>query len=150
MKTKYCIFTILISGTLLSQNITNTLGSSGVFTIKDNINTFFSLNQSNGTINLIGPLAGNQRGSILKGGSRFLHTYYGSGTDGFNTFLGINAGNFTLGGVGVQGSYNTGVGVNVLNSLTTGRYNSAFGFESLASNTSGSQNSAFGYQSLYS
>ncbi|MCX7877613.1 MAG: hypothetical protein N2510_03110, partial [Ignavibacteria bacterium] len=64
MKTKLTLLiSILFCGTLLAQNISNTLGTSGIFTIKDNTNTFFSLNQSNGTINLIGPLAGDQRGS---------------------------------------------------------------------------------------
>ncbi|MCX7878611.1 MAG: tail fiber domain-containing protein [Ignavibacteria bacterium] len=150
MKTKTLFAIMFLSATLFAQNITNTLGTSGIFTIKDNTNTFFSLNQSDGTINLMDPLGGSQRGSIFKGGSRFLHTYYGSGTVGFNTFLGINAGNFTLGGVGVQGSYNTGVGHSSLTSLSTGSQNSAFGNASLYSNTTGNFNSAFGDQSLYS
>ncbi len=133
---------------IYSQNITNTLGTSGVFTIKDNTNTFLSLNQSDGTVSLISPLAGNQRGSIFKGTGRFLHTYYGTGTQGYNTFLGINSGNFTMGGTSIQGSYNTAVGHNTLTSNTTGYNNSAFGYQSLFNNTTGSFNSAFGNGSL--
>jgi hypothetical protein len=152
MKTKITFFiSIVFCGTLFAQNITNTLGTSGLFRIRDNTNIFFTLNQSNGTIDLIGPLAGNQRGSIFKGGQRFLHTYFGSGTAGFNTFLGINSGNFTMGGISsVNGSYNTAVGHSSLSSLTTGFDNSAFGYISLLNNTTGNYNSAFGYSSLYS
>ncbi|HRE12528.1 MAG TPA: tail fiber domain-containing protein [Ignavibacteria bacterium] len=149
MKTLKTIIIILsFSGALFAQNITNTLGSSGTFTIKDASNTYFSLNQSNGRLTLISPLAGNQRGSIFKGVDRFLHTYNGSGTNGWNTFLGLYAGNFTMSGSGSQGSYNTGVGVQSLSSLTTGSKNSAFGNESLLSNTTGSENCAFGTSSL--
>jgi hypothetical protein len=152
MKTKLTIFiSILFCGNLFAQDITNTLGTSGLFRIRDNTNIFFTLTQSNGTIELIGPLAGNQRGSIFKGGNRFLHTYYGSGTAGFNTFLGINSGNFSLGGTSSSnGSYNTAVGYGSLSSLTTGSYNSAFGRSSLFYNTTGIYNSAFGENSLYS
>lgn len=150
MKTlKTIIIVLLLCGAVFAQNITNTLGTSGVFSIKDNTNTYLWLNQASGTINLIDILAGNQRGSIFKGSNRFLHTYYGTGTTGQNTFLGLNAGNFTMGGTSIQGSYNTGVGYGSLTSLTTGRFNSAIGNASLYFNTTGSNNSAFGYQVLY-
>ncbi len=153
MKTK--IFFILICNLIIcnmqfSQNITNTLGTSGVFKIKDGTDDYLTLNQSTGTINLISPLAGNQRGSIFKGIIRFLHTYSGIGTFGNNTFLGMNSGNFTLGGVVEEGSYNTGVGHTSLFSLTTGSSNSAFGYRSLFNNTTGSYNSTFGTRSLSS
>jgi hypothetical protein len=140
---------MLLTGSVDAQNITNTLGTSGVFSIKDNTRTYLSLNQVNGTISLVSPLAGNQRSSIFKGNDRFLHTYNGTGTNGQNTFLGINAGNFTLGGTIFQGSYNTGVGYYSLASLTTGSDNSAFGNSALLLNTTGTQNSAFGVSALY-
>jgi hypothetical protein len=94
--------------------------------------------------------AGSQTGVIYKGTNRFLHNYFGSGTSGENTFLGVNSGNFTLGGTNFQGSFNTAVGYSSLPNLTTGNYNSAFGNYALNSNASGYFNSAFGYQSLYS
>ncbi|HAX48048.1 MAG TPA: tail fiber domain-containing protein [Ignavibacteria bacterium] len=148
MKIKILLFNLFLCSTLFAQNITNTLGSSGTFTIKDASNTYFSLNQSNGRLTLISPLAGNQRGSIFKGVDRFLHTYNGSGTTGNNTFVGINSGNFTMGGTIYQGSFNTGVGNLSLFSLTTGSSNSAFGTYSLYANTTGYENSAFGESSL--
>jgi hypothetical protein len=90
------------------------------------------------------------RGVITKNGLRFIHNYQAPGTDGFNTFVGLEAGNFTMSGSGTQASYNTGVGYRSLFSLTTGFYNSAFGNGSLYSNTTGSYNSAFGYYSHHS
>ncbi len=140
---------LLIAINTYAQNITNTLGAGGLFKVKDAATDFLTLDQSNGTITLSLQLAGNQRSSIFKGTDRFLHTYYGTGTDGNNTFLGIRAGNFTMGGVSSNdGSYNTGVGSRSLYSNTTGYRNSAFGFQSLYYNTTGTDNSAFGLNSL--
>lgn len=78
--------------------------------------------------------------------TRFLHNYGlgGDGTD-LNTFLGLNAGNFTN-----TGTTDTGVGYNALNALTTGGDSSAFGYGSLKSMTDGDNNSAFGSESLFS
>lgn len=95
-------FSFLTFNFVFSQNITNTLGTSGSFTIKDATNTFFSVNQSNGTISIISNSSGSQNGSILKGNNRFLHTFYPTGTDGYNTFLGINSGNFSMTGSSSQ------------------------------------------------
>jgi hypothetical protein len=149
MKTKITIIiTFLFCDIFFAQNITNTVGSTGLFSIRDNALTYFSLNQSNGTIDLIAQLAGNQRGSIFKGGNRFLHTYYHIGTDGRNTFLGINSGNLSFSGSGSNSSYNTGIGVQSLASLTTGSYNSAIGYLSLRDNSTGSNNNSMGYFSL--
>ncbi|MCX7875094.1 MAG: tail fiber domain-containing protein [Melioribacteraceae bacterium] len=141
---------ILLLSQITAQNINNTLGASGVFTVKDNTNTFFSISQSNGTLSLISESAGNQRGSIFKGSNRFLHTYFPTSSDGLNTFLGLNSGNFSMAGSGSQSSYNTGVGYESLSSITTGSYNSAYGNSSLRNNTTGYQNSSFGAWSLIS
>lgn len=140
----------IITSVAFSQNITNTLGTSGVFSVKDNTNTFFSISQTNGTLSLISLSAGSQRGSIFKGSDRFLHTYYGTGTNGYNTFLGVNAGNFSMGGTSAdEGSMNTVVGNSSFSSNTTGYQNAAFGFQSMNQNTTGSFNSAFGSYSYY-
>jgi hypothetical protein len=131
-----------------SGSINNTLGVGGSFTIKDGSTTFFTLSQPSGRITLPNTVAGTESGFIFKGTERFIHTYFGSGTDGYNTFVGIASGNFTLGGSGAQGSYNTAVGITSLTSLSTGRQNSAFGAGSLSTNSIGSGNSAFGNSSL--
>jgi len=100
----------------------------------------------------------NLNGIIYKDGNRFIHDfnygYSGSTTTvGQNTFIGINAGNLTM-GEGVispfQASYNVGVGASAFTSNTSGNYNTAVGASSLYSNTSGANNTAFGYSALTS
>ena len=99
-------------------------------------------------------------GNILKGppmqGVRFLHNY---GTN--NTFLGINAGNFTMSGANNTGNgagalfsnyfgtNNTASGVNALFSNTVGRDNTATGAEALFNNFNGVENTATGAQALH-
>ena len=128
------------------QNITNRLGSNGVFKIKDGASDFLTLSQSSGQMNILKSLrlentSNSTTGVIFKGADRFIHNY---GTD--NTFIGINSGNFTMTGNG----YNTALGYQSLNSNTTGSNNSANGKEALYSNTTGNNNTANGYLALYS
>jgi len=60
-------------------------------------------------------------GVLYKGGIPFLHDYKGPVALGFNTFLGQDAGNFTMGGGGnYHGCNNTGLGFNALHGVTTG------------------------------
>jgi hypothetical protein len=156
MKIKTLIIVIcnlLICNLQYSQHITNTLGTNGVFKIKDNSTEFFTLNQSTGLITIAKTLElGNSQtststiGVITKGGERFIHNYYTPNSNGNNTFVGLFSGNFTMSGA----SFNTALGVSSLSSLTTGNYNSGFGVNSLRFNTTGSQNSAFGFQTLSS
>lgn len=88
-------------------------------------------------------------GVVTVGGSRFIHTYALSGTDGYNTFMGINSGNFTMtGSTGTQGSYNTAFGNNTLTLNTTGNFNTAIGKGALPANTTGSENTSIGYRTL--
>lgn len=150
------------SGTLLSQNITNTLGISGSFIVKDGSNTFLTLDQTTGYLFLDRCLTlpyttASTFGVIYKGTNRFLHNF---GTD--NTFMGIDAGNFTLTGIdntamgvgtlrtNTTGSENTAVGINALSLNTTGSYNTAVGSVSLTKNTIGTANTACGIGSMYS
>ena len=94
-------------------------------------------------------------GIIYKDGNSFIHDFnYGNNgtvsTDGGNTFVGINAGNFMMGSTATsasQASYNTGIGYQSLYSNTTGQQNTANGYQSLFSNTTGYQNTALGYNS---
>jgi len=147
--------------TVYSQSITNTLGSSGFFTIKDAANNYLTLTQSTGQVNIFRSLrlentTSSGLGIIFKGADRFLHNY---GTD--NIFLGVNAGNFTMTGtdntaVGMNSlRYNTtgyqitAVGRNALNNNVSGGYITALGYNSLFSNYNGFYNTALGYQTLY-
>jgi len=148
--------TLLLSGVVNSQNITGTLGTNGVFKIKDASNDYLTLSQTNGNLSLFrnmelggDSVSTSTRGVITKNGRRFIHNYRAPGTDGFNTFIGLEAGNFTMSGSGDQASYNTSVGYRSMYSLTTGLHNSAFGYLSLYSNTTGNFNSAFGSWALY-
>lgn len=148
MKIKVIVFAfticnLIICNLLIAQNITNTLGTSGVFTLKDNATTYLSLSQSTGDLSLNRSLVlpnttGLTTGLIYKGTERFLHNY---GTS--NLFIGINSGNFSM-----IGSFNTCVGLRTLFSNTTGRWNSAFGSNSLENNNIGIHNAAFGLYSL--
>src|SRR5439155_26801146 len=81
---------------------------------------------------------GASTGVLTFGGNRFLHNF---GTS--NTFLGTNAGNFTM-----TASFNTATGENALSSNTTGTSNTASGANTLLSNTIGSFNTAIGTTAL--
>jgi hypothetical protein len=78
-------------------------------------------------------------GNILKGTTPFIHNY---GTQ--NTFVGEDAGNFSMSGLG----QNTASGASALKSNTTGFSNTAAGFQALLSNTTGHANTADGWDTL--
>jgi hypothetical protein len=100
----------------------------------------------------------DQSGIIYKGSTPFIHNFnYGNNgtvtTLGYNTFVGVNAGNLTMGSTATQtyhASYNSAMGYNALYSNTTGYHNSAMGFQALCYNTTGHHNSAMGYYALRS
>jgi len=71
--------------------------------------------------------------------------YAGAGSGIANTFLGRNAGNFTM-----TGDANTGIGVFALFSNTTGLLNTASGLNALVNNTTGFNNTASGVNALFS
>ena len=150
MKKIIVAFCLLVPSLVYSQNnITNTLGTGGVFTIKDGSTTFFTLSQSDGHITL--PATTNSSlGVIFKGSDRFFHDFKPTGAYGENTFLGINSGNFSMpSSNGLESSYNTGIGAGSLNRITTGSLNTSLGSSSLYYNTSGSENTGIGTLSLY-
>lgn len=139
------VICMLITCSIAAQSITTTIGTNGTFTIKNGSTNYFTISQSSKEVyiskTLVLPVtASSTEGVIYFGANRFLHMY-GSN----NTFLGENAGNFTL-----QGPWNTGVGNGVLQSLTsfTGLSNTGFGNLSLNKNTTGSENTGFGYTTL--
>ncbi len=89
-------------------------------------------------------------GVIYKGGTRFMHDYDPPSNNGSNTFLGVDAGNFTMtGSMPADASYNTGVGKEALTAITSGFSNSAVGSYALRANTTGSFNTAVGAEALY-
>jgi hypothetical protein len=135
---------IILCSTAQSQNITNTLGLGGVFSIKYGALTFVSISQTDSILNLnyclrLPNTTSSSTGVIYKGPDRFLHNY---GTS--SLFLGINAGNFTM-----TGSSNTAIGSIALRFNTIGNNNTALGQASLYSNTEGSHNTAVGQNSLF-
>lgn len=157
----FIIFNLLVCSIQFAQNITNTLGVSGVFNIKDGTTDYLTLTQATGQLNILKTVrlentTGTSVGVIYKGIDRFIHNH---GT--FNTFMGVNSGNFTVTGGynsafgsyslvnNTSGSYNSAFGNNTLFFNTTGTYNSAFGYYALSSNTTGNNNSAFGSQALF-
>ncbi|HQR12506.1 MAG TPA: tail fiber domain-containing protein [Casimicrobiaceae bacterium] len=91
----------------------------------------------NGNLALVNPSTA-VAGNVMKGSSRFIHNF-GSG----NTFVGEDAGNFTLTGV-----ENSAGGGSALTSNTTGFRNVAGGYRALASNQTGSNNAASGAYAL--
>ena len=97
-------------------------------------------------------LTGSDSGIIYKGADRFIHDFKATGSEGYNTFIGVNAGNFTMAidGQTYHASSNTGIGYNTLQALTTGYYNTASGQAALYSNTTGHSNTACGQAALYS
>lgn len=150
-----CILLLASCRLQFSQNITNTLGTNGTFTVKDGAANYLTLSQSTGYLSLnrslVLPLTtGSTTGVIFKGSNRFLHNYQPTGTFGGNLFLGQLSGNFTMSGSGTQASYNTGFGDFTLTGLTTGYQNSAFGSFALDLNSIGHDNSAFGMYALFS
>lgn len=91
-------------------------------------------------------------GVIYKGADRFIHNYAPSGSEGRNTFIGVQAGNFTMAisGGTWNASNNVGIGFHSLNSITTGNNNMGNGTYTLVNNTTGVNNSAIGYGTLFS
>lgn len=145
---------LFFSGTEISvsQNITNTLGTTGVFKIKDAANDYFTLNQSNGYISLnrsfvLPYTTSSNLGVIYKSTNRFIHTYHTTEEIGNNTFVGLNAGNFSL---LMQARNNTGFGAWTLSNLSTGYENTGLGTRSLLYNTTGYENTAVGVSALNS
>lgn len=151
------LFTIVVNAQ--NGSINNTLGTGGSFIVKDGANNYLRVDQATGNSVFLRNLElGNLDNSILgvgvitKNNKRFLHNFAPNGSEFNNLFIGLDAGNFTMGGgtFSYQSSYNVGVGPNSLSALTTGYSNTAVGSKSLLLNTTGYDNTAIGYCPLYS
>jgi hypothetical protein len=93
-------------------------------------------NDVSGNITMVDSTA--TAGNILKGTTPFIHNYGGN-----NTFIGLNAGNFSM-----TGAFNTASGFQALRGNTTGDNNVATGHAALFSNTTGGFNVATGHAAL--
>src|SRR5439155_11157662 len=133
------------AATILANAATN-LNTANTIVKRDSTGSFaaqiVSLVDTVATGNLVftGATSTSTTGNVTKGGNRFIHNF---GTN--NTFMGINAGNFTM-----SGTNNNAFGVNALAANTTGARNHAFGTNALAANTTGFDNIAMGNGALQS
>jgi len=155
------IYSAILTNTGLTINNGSTAAGSGVGLAVASGNVGIGtttpaqkLDIASGNIRIDNTTGTTPFGIIYKGSDRFIHNFtYGLNgggitPDGQNTFLGINAGNFSMGSTATlayQASYNTGIGQSALNSNTTGYNNSAMGVGALRNNSSGYNNSAMGY-----
>lgn len=95
-------------------------------------------------------------GVIAKGADRFIHNFHhptggGAVPVGENIFIGVNAGNFTVGSTATEtyhSSYNVAVGDAALDALSTGYYNMAVGRAALGACETGVANVAVGANAL--
>lgn len=162
MKIKNILLLLMVFAVIVNAqtgSINNTLGTGGSFIVKDGANSYMRVDQSTGNAifskNLeLGNIDNSSFGIgvITKNNKRFLHNYAPNGSEFNNLFIGLEAGNFTMGGgaISYQSSYNVGIGPNSLSALTTGYSNTAVGSKSLLLNTTGYDNTAIGYCPLYS
>jgi len=94
----------------------------------------------------------SDEGVISKAGDRFVHNFHHPTGNtavptGRNTFVGVGAGNFTMGSTATStahGSYNVAMGSGAFDANTTGYFNTAIGRIALADNTTGYYNTAIG------
>jgi len=95
-------------------------------------------------------------GVIYKGADRFIHNFHhptggGALPNGLNTFVGVIAGNFTMGATATEtyhSSNNVGCGYAALTVNTIGFNNTAIGTGCLEQNSEGSYNTGIGYTAL--
>ncbi len=96
-------------------------------------------------------------GIVYKGTSPFIHDFnYGLNsnsitTNGYNTFVGVDAGNLTMGSTATaanESSMHTVVGYRALRRNTTGYSNTALGTQALEYNNTGRDNTAVGVLAL--
>ena len=93
-------------------------------------------------------------GVIYKNGTRFLHNFAKYAPNDNNVFIGLNAGNFTMGTGNLAhpvfyGTENVGIGANALIANTTWYSNTAIGHTTLWSNTTWYNNMAVGWWALW-
>jgi len=118
-------------------------GAAGTPEIRLGLGTDDPQEQLHLTGNLRLPTTTATSGIIYLGADPFIHAY---GTD--NTFLGKDAGNFTL--TEADAIQNTTLGHSTLHGLTTGHDNTAIGYQALTATTEGKHNTAMGSEAMLS
>ena len=96
MKSLIIAFSLFMAGSVFSQSIANTLGTSGLFTIGDQYNNYMTVSNPTGQVFILKTLRLENTtttglGIIFKGADRFIHNFSVPGTNASNTFLGIKA-----------------------------------------------------------
>jgi len=138
----------------LNVTVTNTLGPGFILIFPDGeaqpgvstLNYVAGQTVANAAVVPLGTSGGITVIAGVSGTDLILDTngYYGaSGVGTSNTFLGLDAGNFTM-----TGDSNTGIGSSALQSNTTGGSNTAVGQAALTHNTEGNANTATGGNAL--
>lgn len=100
----------------------------------------------NGSIDLL-PTSSATNGVIYKNNTRFIHNFAKYALNDNNVFMGLGAGNFSM-GTGIladpvfYGTENVGIGASTLAANTTGYSNTAIGHTALSLNTTGYNNMA--------
>lgn len=89
------------------------------------------------------PASSSTSGTLYEGSNTFLHNYYGGSGETANTFLGQNAGSFSI-----TGNNNVGIGANALTLTTSGSDNLAAGIDAMADSVYGSHDIAIGESTL--
>ncbi len=131
----YTIITNDVNDVSLSTNATSA-NTATTIVARDNTGSFAAQTISivdavmSGTIQLSNSMSATI-GNITKNGLAFISNY---GTN--NTFIGVNAGNFTTSGTG----QNSAFGTNALVSITTGTNNIAIGYQAAQGLTTGNNN----------
>ncbi|MDQ5968834.1 MAG: hypothetical protein QG561_1096 [Patescibacteria group bacterium] len=89
----------------------------------------------------LAPTSSATNGVIYKNNTRFIHNFAKYAPNDNNVFIGLGAGNFTM-GTGIladpvfYGTENVAIGASTLAANTTGYSNTAVGHTSLTANTS--------------
>ncbi len=168
MKTRIIILFMFVSTSILSQDITMTLGANGILKVWDGSSTFLTLRQTDGQLNpfrsmrLENTIDGSGTGVIFKGYDSFIHDYLPAPYVSSNTFVGLQSGNFSMSYLAnyntafgkltlrnnSSGSHNTAIGSGSLSLNNTGNNNTTLGSGTMQNNTSGSNNTAIGFYSM--
>ncbi len=133
-------------------NISGTIISGAAVTYSLGVGTITPSQQVELTQSLCIPVTiSPSTGVIYKGAIRFIHDFKGTNADGYNVFVGPEAGNFTMAGAPgntFQASYNTIVGALALQNNTSGYNNSVLGYNVLNANTTGHDNIGIGISAI--
>jgi hypothetical protein len=129
------------AGQIAFYNSSNTItGSNNLFWDSINNRLGIGTNIPTNRLDVVGNIGLNTSGQ-----SAVISTFYPTGTDGKNIYIGN--GGLLGSGTGAESSYNVALGVDALLNQTTGAYNVALGWEAGKNLTTGGENILIGWQS---